>query len=218
MTYYNLHTHSLTPASSHIFSICNLPGNPLFHNPETYPDTYFSAGIHPWNINTENVKEQLEQLQNITALSQIVAIGECGLDKLTKTPLPQQQTIFRQQAEIAREHQKPVIIHCVKAFNELIQIHREIKPPQPWIIHGFRGKPQLAAELMQHGLQISIGHLFNPAIAKVLPASSLLLETDENDTPIETLYQQAATIWNLSEKKLSELIEKQFKMLFRLPG
>lgn len=110
-----------------------------------------------------------------------------------------------------------MIIHCVKAFNELIRLHKELTPRQTWIIHGFRGKPQLAAELLQHEIRISVGKQFNPKINTILPPALLLLETDDNNIHIETVYTQAASTWSIPEKKLSTLIEKSFHILFRSP-
>lgn len=218
MTYYDLHTHAIQPATGQKFSICNLPCKSSFADPGTFTDTYFSAGIHPWHIVPAETEELLRQLSRIAASHQLLAIGECGLDKLTDTPLTLQETVFRQQIEIAEKNKKPMIIHCVKAFNELIRIHKEINPRQTWIIHGFRGKPQLAAELMQHGLRISVGIQFNSGIATTLPPSLLLLETDDDSISIETVYRKAAMIWNIPEKELSTSIGKSFRTLFQLPG
>lgn len=218
MIYYDLHTHNIQPITRHKFSICNLPcGKSSFTNPGEYPDTYFSAGIHPWYITSTKTESLIRQLIEIAPLPQILAIGECGLDKSIETPFAIQETIFKQQIEIAEKHKKPMIIHCVKAFNELIRLHKELTPRQTWIIHGFRGKPQLAAELLQHEIRISVGKQFNPKINTILPPALLLLETDDNNIHIETVYTQAASTWSIPEKKLSTLIEKSFHILFRSP-
>lgn len=217
MTYYDLHTHEVRPVTGQNFSICNLPCEKSFADPGIYPDTYFSAGIHPWHIASKETELLIGQLAQIASSPRILAIGECGLDKLTDTPLAVQEIIFRQQIEIAEKHEKPMIIHCVKAFNELIRLHKETTPRQAWIIHGFRGKPQLAEELLQHGIRISVGIQFNSGITTALSPTRLLLETDDSNISIEAVYGQAAGTWNITEKELGTLIEKSFRTLFRLP-
>ena len=192
MTYYNLHTHDLSLSTDRKLSICNLPYKNSFTSPDAYPGVYFSAGIHPWHIASTDPTSLTSQLSRIAESPQLLAIGECGLDKLTDPPIDIQITIFKQQIEIAENSKKPMIIHCVKAFNELIKLRKETAARQEWIIHGFRGKPQLATELIQHGFRISIGHKFNPETARIIPLHRLFLETDDSNIDIETVYRQIA--------------------------
>ena len=138
MTYYNLHTHDLSLSTDRKLSICNLPYKNSFTSPDAYPGVYFSAGIHPWHIASTDPMSLTSQLSRIAESPQLLAIGECGLDKLTDTPIDIQITIFKQQIEIAENSKKPMIIHCVKAFNELIKLRKETAARQEWIIHGFR--------------------------------------------------------------------------------
>ena len=156
------------------------------------------------------------QLSRIAESPQLLAIGECGLDKLTDTPIDIQITIFKQQIEIAENSKKPMIIHCVKAFNELIKLRKETAARQEWIIHGFRGKPQLATELIQHGFRISIGHKFNPETARIIPLYRLFLETDDSNIDIETVYRQIAEIRQIPENELIISIGTNFSELFDL--
>ena len=171
--------------------------------PDAYPGVYFSAGIHPWHIASTDPMSLTSQLSRIAESPQQLAIGECGLDKLTDTPIDIQITIFKQQIEIAENSKKPMIIHCVKAFNELIKLRKETAARQEWIIHGFRGKPQLATELIQHGFRISIGH-------------RLFLETDDSNIDIETVYRQIAEIRQIPENELIISIGTNFSELFDL--
>lgn len=136
MVYYDIHTHhapvhpedvaivnGLDPASS--------AGTGLLH----------SVGIHPWYI--YNVKEQLAELKRQAVLPDVVAIGETGLDKGVETPLKLQQKIFKTSVSLAENLGLFVIIHCVKAWDELIALKKELKPHVPWIIHGFRGNADI---------------------------------------------------------------------------
>lgn len=216
MTYYDLHTHNILPSTSQKLSICNMPYKDFSVFPATYPDIYFSAGIHPWHIASIDTGALLQQLSQIASSPQLLAIGECGLDKLSDSPVNIQEEIFKQQIEISEHNRKPMIIHCVKAFNELIRLRKETKARQEWIIHGFRGKPQLAETLMQHGIRISIGLKFNPAITDTVRPSQLLLETDDCHCNIETIYRQVAQTWHMAEENLIPLIRKNFSEIFRI--
>ena len=216
MTYYNLHTHDLSLSTDRKLSICNLPYKNSFTSPDAYPGVYFSAGIHPWHIASTDLMSLTSQLSRIAESPQLLAIGECGLDKLTDTPIDIQITIFKQQIEIAENSKKPMIIHCVKAFNELIKLRKETAARQEWIIHGFRGKPQLATELIQHGFRISIGHKFNPETARIIPLYRLFLETDDSNIDIETVYRQIAEIRQIPENELIISIGTNFSELFDL--
>lgn len=117
----------------------------------------------------------------------IVAIGECGLDILRGASPKQQEDIFEQQALIAEQVGKPLIIHCVRATDRLLNIHRKLRPSVPWIVHGFRGKPETAMQLLRAGMLISLGEHFNPATAATLPEGSYFIETDDSPLPVETI-------------------------------
>ena len=81
--------------------------------------------------------------------------------------------------EISENRELPLILHIVRAFPEIIALKKQLSPKQPWIIHGFRGKPQLASELLRHGFYLSIGEKYNPEAVAVIPRDRLLLESDE---------------------------------------
>ncbi|MCD8263282.1 MAG: TatD family hydrolase [Tannerellaceae bacterium] len=151
------------------------------------PGSYFSCGIHPWFLN--ELDNQKEILQQQVGDPLCVAIGEAGLDKNATTCLTFQKDIFHFQAVLAERYNKPLIIHCVKAWQEILEVYKEIKPHVPWIIHGFRGSKELAAQLLSHGFYLSFGKYFNPETIHMIPADRLLLETDDKDIPIETVYQ-----------------------------
>lgn len=134
-----------------------------------------SVGIHPWHADTGDVAA----VRGIAlAEPRVVAIGECGLDRFRGPSLEVQQQVFEQQIQLAEELGLPMIIHCVRAFNELIALRLKYRPSQPWIVHGFRGKPELARQLVGHGFYLSLGSLYNLAVPAAVPAAYLLHETD----------------------------------------
>lgn len=156
---------------------------------------YFSIGIHPWEIHTTNTSV-LTKMDQMAALKNIVAIGECGLDKNSVASIKEQDYFFERQVCISEEHKKPLIIHCVAAFNEIIQLRKRLKPTQNWLIHGFRGKPQLAQQLLDAGFYLSFGEKFNPESVIITPVNRLCVETDESTMPINEIYKNIARLKN----------------------
>lgn len=175
----DLHTHRL----SHEAIVAAEPD-------ETLRDGYvYSVGIHPWHTDTQT---DFRLLFERCSDPRVVAIGECGLDSLTDTPMPVQEEIFLHHIEISEELRKPMIIHCVRAHERLLAIRRAICPTQPWIIHGFKQKPTIASRLMDAGLYLSLGPRFNPETARLIPDDRLLIETD--DDPAATIGMVAEAV------------------------
>jgi len=159
------------------------------------PDIYFSAGIHPRDCTTYEVL-WLDKLIMLLNYQQVLAVGECGFDKTTGIPFETQRVVFEKQIVASETMRKPVIIHCVGYFNELIQLRKDLQPHQAWIIHGFRGKPPLAEQLIRAGFYLSFGEKFNPASVEVTPVNRILIETDESDIPLTKLYADICKLKN----------------------
>ncbi|MGN1252529.1 MAG: TatD family hydrolase [Muribaculaceae bacterium] len=134
-----------------------------------------SVGIHPWHADTGDI-EAVRAL----ALSdpRVVAIGECGLDRFRGPSIDIQQEVFEKHILLSEELRLPLVIHCVRAYSDLLALRKKHTPVQPWIIHGFRGKPELAQQLVRQGLYLSLGHLHNLAVPASVPSPHLLRETD----------------------------------------
>lgn len=179
----DFHTHNLNaPAGK---AIINLPEEAL-RNPASFcfrPDCMYSAGIHPWWTNEKSPQaDYMESLVYLTRLPQVVAIGECGFDRLRGDWSVQQQ-IFPLQIALAERHRLPVILHCVRAFDVLLSEHKRLKPTTPWIVHGFRGKPALAQQLLSAGLDLSFGEHYNMQSFLMTPASRRHIESDDGNLP-----------------------------------
>lgn len=202
----NIHTH--IPAKDAIRSFSFEEIHEAIHY-----DAPFSVGIHPWETNTMNcsVAEACLQLEQLLYRKNCFAVGECGLDKLRGASLKEQIEILSLQLALAEKTGKPVIIHCVKAFNELISLKKE------WInvamvVHGFRSKMQVAQMIIKQGIKLSFGTylLSSPSIQEIysiLPDTETFLETDEQEpAEINKLIQFAAKLKNVSleafEKKI----------------
>lgn len=159
----------------------------------TATDFYVSCGLHPWYIH-DNWREEIDVMRDEVSMDKVVAVGECGLDKTVSTSLDLQKEIFIEQVSVSEQIGKPVIIHCVKAFDELLAVHKYMAPRQRWLIHGFRGKPEQAKQLMAKGMLLSFGHQYNVStLLYVLSTTkSLFLETDASHLSIRHVYDQIA--------------------------
>lgn len=179
---------------------------------ESTPNTWLSAGIHPWYINENNQKNQLEKLAKLAKYQDIKLIGECGLDRLKGSPLPLQEEVFIKQIRIAEEVKKPLIIHCVKCFNELISIKKIVRPKVPMILHGFNNNFHIAQAILERGFYVSLGTALlneNSNAAHLLPKiplDKLFLETDDKETPIIEIYEKASFLLKMPIDKLIDTI------------
>ncbi len=209
--YLDFHTHKIKKHA--IYSV--IVGEEM----KSVPQTCFSAGIHPWYIT--NKLQQMEILELLLKQNKCLFVGECGLDKLKGEDLQIQQELFIRQIKLSEQYQKPMVLHCVKAYNEVIQLHKQIQPLQTWVIHGFNKGKELANQLVDRMIYLSFGmDLFNSgarrkALAEV-PLNQLFLETDENEThTIQELYALASEILNISVQELKTQIESN---LWRITG
>lgn len=146
----------------------------------------YSVGIHPWH-SADVTREKLQRLEADARLDCVKAIGETGLDKLRGGAAEAQIELLKHHIELSETLGKPLVLHVVKAFPEIIVLKRRMQPVQPWIIHGFRGKRQLAEELLRHGFYLSLGENFNAEAARIIPSNRLLAETDESTANIAAI-------------------------------
>lgn len=146
----------------------------------------FSVGIHPWQT-AECSAALPDEVRRALMLPLVVALGEVGLDRLRGAALDVQAALFHSQALMAEEAGKPVVIHCVRAWAELLALHRELRPSVPWVVHGFRGGAALARQLCGSGMMLSFGARFNAEALASVPDEFLLAETDEWTGGIESV-------------------------------
>lgn len=151
-------------------------------------DGVFPAfGLHPMHAELYSA-EVLEQLANFSKGG--AALGEIGLDYLlADAPRAKQLAAFRGQLRLAVTTGLPVLIHCRKAFHDLLQILREEKVARVGgVVHAFSGSAETAAECIRLGLQIGVAgtvtyrNAVRPlALVSSMPLEHLLLETDAPD-------------------------------------
>jgi TatD DNase family protein len=209
--YINIHTHQ-TPVHSRR-QIINLYKD--FE--KTATPGYFSIGLHPWYINAawENEWAKLKAFSN---QKNVIAIGECGLDKVCDVDFKLQQTVFAKQIELANHVGKPLIIHCVKAYDEVLKMLKEEKNAVPAIFHGFNKSKTIADKIIRNGYYISFGialqKISTSAVIAGIPADRFFLETDDANISIEEIYQMAAMACSIDEASLILQIQKNAAAVF----
>lgn len=184
------HCHRINPGD--IRSIYNIMIN---DDAVTLPHgqhIYFSAGIHPWDAG--NIRSVwLDNMKILLNFDQVIAVGECGLDKNSPVAIEKQLEVFEMQIKLSESLKKPLVIHCVGCYNELMNLQKTLIPKQAWIIHGFRGKPEMATQLIRAGMYISYGEKFNPESVQATPVDKMLVESDDSEIPLQELYLAIAT-------------------------
>ncbi len=181
---------------------------------ESLPNTC-SLGLHPWFVQLETWESAWANLAVLAESTKVIAIGECGLDRNIDLPMEVQIAIFQRHIELAETLQKPLIIHCVKAFSELITLKKNTKSSIPWIIHGFNKKIEVFQQLLNHDFYFSFGAAIlndrSPVIQAIVtvPNGKFLLETDDLiDVTIEQIYNRAALLRQVPLETLqSQLVE-----------
>lgn len=193
----------------------NLTGIYNMNYGEIPPKSLYSVGIHPQNIKTNLLEEQFAWLQqNIT--DNCFAIGECGLDALVKIDREVQENVFLRQIIISNEVKKPLIIHCVKKFYEVISFKK--KAEQAMVIHGFNKKQSVAEDLLKNKFYLSFGKavLYNLSLQntiKTVPIEKLFLETDDADFEISELYLKVSEIKKISIEQLQIQVKENLETI-----
>lgn len=210
MKYIDLHTHQLKNKA--IIEIANIFAQDFS---ETPTENLYSVGLHPWHILKVDWNESFSNITQASKDKNMLFVGECGLDRSVAIDFAKQEECFIYQAEIANAMDKPLIIHCVRAFNDLIRIKKKVKADVPWIIHGYNANKEVTVSLVKQGFYFSIGEklLFDTrkyACLEIIPIDNLFLESDESVLPIELLYKKTAEILKITEPKLISIVWDNF--------
>lgn len=180
--------------------------HPAFRNEKVLQQDVHILGIHPWNVTYENIDILINEYDNKLMNNMFIGIGECGLDKLCKSPMEAQKKVFIHQIMCSEKFRLPLILHCVKAVDEVLAIKKEIKPQQPWIFHGFRGKAPQLLQLINNGFYISFGVHYNVDALKMCPLNRIFLETDDKNIFVGKVYEQVSKDLYISVGELEGII------------
>jgi len=214
MEFFNFHTHRYTSQATILELVNQYPQE--FNG--SFP--FYSIGIHPWYISESRLAEDLKIIEEKLQTSNCLAIGECGLDKKIEVSLELQRSVFEKQLALAEKYKKPVVIHCVAAFQEIIAIKKKMQISVPMVIHGFSKNSQIAEQLIKEGFYISFGKylLKNPGLKTVfqnIPNDRFFLETDTIEENIEQVYDIAAKYKDITIRELQNIISSNFENVFQ---
>lgn len=180
------------------------------HSPSANYPTPASAGIHPWHAASGFIDE--------AAMHSADLIGEIGLDYACKVDRQAQEHLFREQLSIAQRLRKPVVVHCVRAFEPMMKILSKYQL-RAVIFHGFIGSVQQAEQAIKRGYYLSFGEgaFRSPRTLeamRTIPLSRLFAETDESQISIEKIYEMIAAERKIEVVELQTQIENNYNEIF----
>lgn len=219
----DMHTHQRLPLmenreTAQVISIYNL--EPEEYGEKATESLRLSAGIHPYRLlEKKAIEEELQVIERLCAENRIQFIGECGLDSLKGPDLRSQEETFCAHIHLAEQYHKPLIIHCVRAFDALIRIKKRQGIQVPAIIHGYHKSPEMARQLYDHGFILSFGKgMMRPEspTAKALVETwkaelPFFLETDGSGMDIRNVYEAASNLLKTSTDPLKDAIFATWK-------
>lgn len=221
----DFHTHRRTAAPG-VLSIVSVEladwENPAPENPD---NRFFSVGLHPRRLpeNAAAVKDDLEKLCRALQDDRVIALGEAGLDRLRGPEMEVQEAYSGGVLRLAAELDKPVIVHCVRCYSELISLKKRWAPEVNMLVHGYNSNVQVLDELLRHGFYVSFGsaalkraELCGHVRRKPEILSRTGLETDASDLTVEEIYQQAAAAFGVDVGELSRLMKNNFTAFFQV--
>ena len=207
------HAHGTPAPGDEIFRLWNVR-EPDAAVPE---NVFFSAGIHPWDAG----KYELAAFERLFDSPRCLAVGECGLDRTSDASLPLQMKVFEAQIAESVRRGKPLMIHCVRCFPELLRLKSGLPMDAPdWVVHGFRGTKRKAFDLLDAGCVLSFGagllrDAGNMEYFAEIPLDRILLETDESPDLFGQILSEAAAMHLLSPSEFAAAVRANFKRIVR---
>ena len=209
--YIDIHTHRPHRTERYLLSYS------IGIDPQPEQGSKFSVGIHPWAVEEVDVEAALRYIESAPA----VAIGEIGLDFFRDIDKELQTELFIKQLDIAERRNLPVILHCVRAYNEVLNIIRGRNLPAV-VFHSYIGSIEQTKTVIERGYYVSLsdmslGSSRTVDALSVVPLSRLFAETDMGEgepKSIVSVYEQVAEIKGVSVEELREQIWINYKRVF----
>lgn len=217
MLYVDAHSHRRR-ASENVTTLVNI--RITSETEEFVTDGICTVGLHPWDV-TEDWRDAVDIVEELASEDLVLAIGESGLDRACNAPWIHQVDAFEYIADLAERVAKPLVIHCVKAHDELLRVHKFIEPTQPWLLHGFVKGADLARQCLDAGMVLSFGSAVRKESASLVeavrlcPPDRFLLETDDDTSSIEDIYAAVAAMRGVSIDELCATLQQTFDTVFK---
>lgn len=212
--YLDFHTHGIrNPKDPNFVEIVSV------HLGQDKDFTHYTIGMHPWWTQSVLTQDQKEKLSFHLKHPNCLALGEVGLDKLKGPAMKLQIEILKNQLTVAGQLKKPVVIHCVRAIDQLLSVKKNFPHIGNWCLHGYSRHAQLAKQLIDQGFYLSImpglpDHKLE-SLLRTIPLDKLFLETDSfPHLSIEQIYLQVASKLDLSVDRLKQQMMQNAKEFF----
>ena len=195
-------------------------------------------GLHPCDVNEDNIEGELLHVEQELAKDKYIAVGEIGLDLYwDKTKLEIQKEAFIQQIELAKKYKLPIAIHVRESFTEAIEIIEKLNDKNlRGVFHCFTGNVEDAQRVINLGdFYLGIGGVLtfkNSGLDKTIAEidlQHLILETDSpylapapfrgkrNESKyIVNIAEKLAEVHQISIEKVAEITTENAKKLFEL--
>jgi len=215
LPYLDFHRHT-PPAAPDEFALLNLFPEDAGKYDESAESMAFSIGLHPWFVSGDD-DDKIAVVRKLAAMPRVLAVGEAGLDRLKGPDLETQTRVFETQAQIAADLGKPMVLHCVRAHQEVVALRKKLRPARDWVIHGFCSNENIAAACLDAGLKLSFGAalLKNERLAdrvfREIPADRLFLETDDMGPSIAEVFARAAEIRGVRVDDMKKITIENFE-------
>lgn len=180
----------------------------------------YSVGLHPYDISSV-APQWLDDLRQAASAAQVGAIGECGIDRGIAVPVNLQLELFTQHIRLAEQLQKPLLIHAVRAYADLLFLKKKHQPLSPWIIHGYQGKLINTKQLVAHDFYFSIGEALLQqkkdweSIVRLIPPARLLVETDASLLSVGEIYRKLADLCGMMVGDLEKQVYQNYKRIVK---
>jgi TatD DNase family protein len=211
----DIHTHRFKK-DENTFSIYNI----LLPCDEIPEKTKISVGVHPWHIEQIDLFQIENMLAGFASKDNVLTIGECGFDRSIKIPIEKQTEVFRIHLAIAKKYEKPLIIHCVRAYSDLVEILKKEKFRGKLVLHNFVGNKFQIDQFLKFETYFSTGkQLVFPdskffESLKYIPIERLFFETDDSDFTIKDMYMSASVLLQIPLEVLKSQIQHNLTQLF----
>jgi TatD DNase family protein len=215
----NLHTHN-DIEDSDVIALLNR--HQLEQDLPFLDSKIYTVGLHPWHISEKTMDSDLNWLKKTIISPNVIAIGECGLDRLIEVPMQLQEHVFKQHIAFSELLQKPLILHCVRAHERILQLRKQLKPTQSWVFHGFDKNLETGLKCIEAGCFLSFGSaiLKNKTrfegILKAIPLNRIFFETDITNYQIQEIYAFGSKILELKNEDLVAQLEKNLDFILKI--
>jgi TatD DNase family protein len=218
LPYIDIHTHSYYQDPQTVLILNVFPEE----QDKLELPSFFSVGLHPWHVQDDTWETRVDMVRQLAGNNKVLAIGEAGLDKVVGNSYDIQQQAFAAQVAIADNLKKPLIIHCVRSYGEILVHRKKSDQSVPWIFHWFNANEQIAKELIHLNCYLSFGHMLFREQSKAfrvfnkVPTNRIFLETDDAGYGIREIYARAAGLGNIAVADLMSRILDNFGRCFQV--